>query len=46
MTDVQTSKDREALLGQVVDEFFESVTHGGLPDVSDYVLATQKSRNS
>ncbi len=37
MTDAQISKDREALLGQVVEEFFECVDQGKWPDMSDYL---------
>ncbi len=37
MTDLQTSRDREALLGQVVEEFFTAVSEGESPDMSDYL---------
>ena len=37
MTHTQIGSDREDLLGQVVDEFFESVAHGETPDISDYL---------
>ena len=37
MTHTQVSSDRDELLGQVVDEFFESVALGETPDISDYL---------
>ena len=37
MTDAQISKDREALLGQVVEDFFECVDQGKWPEMSDYL---------